>query len=396
MGDNKTKASRQIFDILFSDVTIAVLVILLLVIASGVNYFSDLAGKEAQVAYLYPLDAPIQNVWIAPVDDPSQARAVTDSEMGIFDFGVSPDGRFIAYSERHAATRTLDIYLLDLQTGAVEQLTDCGSQGAECYTPIFHPSDNAIVYMRQAPNLDSEGHSDGAPDIWVLDIATGQTQSLSVDSQTSGYSPQWADDGNTIVFFSGEAHQPGILVYNFTTQDSDNRPSLNFVPSSQGSVGALSPDGRKLIFPDMIARQGAFFAYMKIVDFTQDPPVIRNFTDPQAAIDDSAIDWHPSGQFVTIERRYMDERYTRGFQLYNIDVSTQEITPLLVDENYSHHYFAWNRTGDSLVVQRIPLLNDDGTANNQTSPQIWVLDAETGAVTLISEQAFHPRWIESQ
>lgn len=396
MRDDKTKSSHPIFGLLSFDVTVAVITILLVVIVSGVSYFGDSASKEAMVAYLYPLDAPLQNVWIAPVNDPSQAQAVTDSEMGIFDFGVSPDGRFIAYSERDTTTRTLDIYLLDLETGTSNQLTDCGSQAAECSTPIFHPTDNAIVYLRQAPNTDSEVHSDGAPQIWVLDIATGQTQSLSVDSQTSGYAPQWADDGNTIAFFSGEAHKPGILVFNFTPQNSDDQRSLNFVPSSHGGVGTLSPNGGQLIFPDMVARQGGYFAHMKLVDFTQDPPLFTNFTDPQDAIDDAAVDWHPSGQFVTIERRYMDERYTRGFQLYNVDISTQEVTPLLVDEDYSHHYFEWNRSGDSLVVQRIPLLNDDGTASNQASPQIWVLNSETGNLTLISEQAFHPRWITPQ
>ena len=394
MRDEKTKS--RMFGLSRFDMTVAAIVIVLVVVVGGVSYFGSPARKGAMVAYLYPLDAPLQNVWIAPVNDPSQAQAVTDSAMGIFDFGVSPDGRHIAYSERDAETRTLDIYLLDLQTGSITQLTDCGSTDAECSSPVFHPSDNAIAYTRISLNRDFESVSVGAPRIWVLDINTKQTQPLSADSQTLGYSPQWSDDGNTIAFFSADVNQPGILVYNFTPQRSDDQPSLNFVPSSQGTVGALAPNGRKLIFPDMVARQNGYFAHMKIVDFTQTPPEFTNFTDPQAPIDDAAIDWHPNGQYVTIERRYMDERYTRGFQLYNIDVSTNEVTPLLVDEQYSHHYFEWNRSGDAVVMQRIPILNADGTPNAQARPEIWVLNIETGDLTLISEQAFHPRWVTQQ
>jgi Tol biopolymer transport system component len=391
MRDEKTKF--RMFGLSHFDMTVAAIVIVLVVVVGGVSYFGSPARKGAMVAYLYPLDASLQNVWIAPVNEPSQAQAVTDSVMGIFDFGVSPDGRFIAYSERDTETRTLDIYLLDLQTGSITQLTDCGAEDAECHTPVFHPTDNAIAYTRISLNRDFENVSVGAPRIWVLDINTRQTQPLSADSQTIGYSPQWSDDGNTIAFFSADVSQPGVLVYNFTPQRSDAEPSLNFVPSSQGTVGALAPNGRKLIFPDMVARQGGYFAHLKIVDFTQTPPVFTNFTDPQAPVDDAAVDWHPGGQYVTIERRYMDERYTRGFQLYNIDVSTNEVTPLLVDELYSHHYFEWNRSGDAVVMQRIPILNTDGTPNGQARPEIWVLNIATGELTLISEQAFHPRWV---
>jgi Tol biopolymer transport system component len=396
MSDNKAKPSRQIFGFSTFDLTVAVVIIVLIVVVAGISYFDSPARKGALVAYLYPLNESRQNVWIAPVNDPSRASPVTDSELGVFDFGVSPDGRFIAYSERDAETRTLDIFLLNLQTGQVEQLLDCGAEDAECNTPVFHPTMNSIVYMRIELNTAMETVGVGAPRIWVMDITTRQTQPLSLDSQTLGHSPQWSDDGNTIAFFSGDMNQSGIVIYNFTPQRSDDTPSLNFVPSAHGSVGALAPNGRRLVFPDMVARENGYFAHLKIVDFAENPPVFTNFTDPQEPLDDIAVDWHPAGQFVTIERRYLDDRYTTGFQLYNIDVETHEVTPLLVDERYSHHYFEWNRAGDMLLMQRIPLLNADGTTNTAARPEIWVLNAENGELTLISEQAFHPRWVTPQ
>jgi Tol biopolymer transport system component len=316
--------------------------------------------------------------------------------MGIFDFGVSPDGHYIAYSERDPESRTLDIHLLDLQTGHIEQITRCGGEDAECNTPTFHPDGHVLAYLRQPLNRDFENVSVGAPRIWLLDINTRETRPLSDDSQMIGHSPQWSDDGNTIAFFSADIKQPGVLVYNFNPQRSESKPALNFVPSSQGTVGALSPNGRKLIFPDMVARQGGYFSHLKIVDLDADPPVFTNFTDLQDSIDDAAVDWHPGGQSITLERRYMDERYTRGFQLYNMDVTTHEISPLLVDERYSHHYFEWNPAGDYLLMQRIPLLTEDGQPDAQARPEIWVLHPATGDLTLISKQAFHPRWVIPQ
>lgn len=377
------------FDWLVGGVALGLLLVLALL-----TLLSNPARRGPLVAYLYPLGESVQNIWVAPVDDPSQAQQVTDAPLGVYDYEVSPDGRFIAYSARNPDNRLLDIFRLDLQTGNVEQLTNCAAEDAECYTPIFHPDGTIIAYLRQSLNRTVDSVGPGVPRVWLMDISAPpyESRALSEDSQLIGHSPQWSDDGNTIAFYSADVFNPGILVYNFRPP-TDDQPALHFIPSAHGSVGSLSPNGRQLVFPDIVDRGGSFFTHLKIVDLNADPPEYTDFTDEQGPTDDIGADWHPDGQHVTIERRYTDERYTRGYQLYQVDIQTGDMLPLLVDERYSHHYFAWNPAGDHLLVQRIPLLDEDGEVNRGARPEVWVLNYETGELTRISELAYFPRWV---
>ncbi len=393
MSEDKPKDStKRIAGFSRFDLTVGGVALLLVIAIGAAAYLSNPARRGPMIAYLYPLDATLQNIWVAPVDDPGAAQPLTDTESGIYDFAVSPDGRSIAYSERDPESLLLDIYLLDLGTGNTRRLTTCGEQDSECHTPTFHPDGDILAFMRQTLNRDLETVGPGVPRIWLLQLDNGAMQPLSGDEQLIGHSPQWADDGNTIAFYSADLMNPGILVYNFNPQTSDHA-TVNFIPSVHGSVGALSPNGRQLVFPDIVDRSGQYYTHLKIADLDADPPEFTDFTDAQGDTDDIGVDWHPAGDEVTIVRRFTDDRYTRGYQLYQVDVETGDTVPLLYDERYSHHYFTWNRPGTMLVIQRLQLLDDDGEVNRGARPEIWVLDAETGALTRIAEQAYYPRWV---
>lgn len=390
--DKAEQSTTRILGLSRFDLTVGIVVLVLIAAISLVAFFGSPARRGPMVAYLYPLDATLQDIWIAPVDDPSAARQLTQTEVGIYDFAVSPDGRSIAYSERDPETLLLDIYLLDLGTGSTRRLTNCGDDDSECHTPTFHPEGGIVAYMRQSLNRELETVGPGVPRIWLLQLENGATQPLSPDQQLIGHSPQWADDGNSIAFYSADLMNPGIVIYNFNPQTGNNA-TVNFIPSAHGSVGALSPNGRQLVFPDIVERDGAYYTHLKIADLDADPPEFTDFTDPQGPTDDIAVDWHPDGRHVTMERRFTDDRYTRGYQLYQVDMETEDIVPLLYDERYSHHYFAWNTQGTMLVIQRLQLLEDSGEVNRGARPEIWVLNTETGDLIQIAEQAYFPRWV---
>lgn len=379
------------------DATILGAIVILIGAILLATYLGNPARQGAMVAYLYPLENPVQNIWVAPIQNPEQARAVTDSVMGIYDMDVSPDGRFIAYSEQDADTRLMDIYLIDLETGTRSRITNCGQENDDCRTPTFHPEGRVLAYTRQTVDRSSANLGIGIPRIWLLDLSTQPytTRPISDDSQLIGHSPQWSDDGNTLAFFSADVGNPGVLVYNFNPQ-ADDRAGLYFIPSQHGAVGALSPNGRQLIVPDIVDRAGVFVTYLKHVDLTVSPPEIRNFTDPNGEFDDISVQWNPDGRHVTIERRDTTASGTRGFQLYQVDTQTDTIVPLLVDPLYSHHYFEWDPSGRYVVIQRLQLLNANGSSASQARPEIWVLDTEAGALTRIADQAYQPRWVIPQ
>jgi Tol biopolymer transport system component len=380
---------KRFFNFSAFDLTVAGIALILVLVLLALNTLGDPARRGAMVAYLSPTTGDVPNIWLAPLNDPSQSQQITFSKMGIYDFDVSMDGRWIAYSMRDEEKRMRDIYSLDLQTGNVKQLTFCASESAECYTPAFHPDSTALAYIRSALD-ETTGY--GAPRIWLSDLSNGTIRSLANDSQLIGHSPQWALDGNTIAFFSSDLSNPGVMVYNFNPQTSEDA-SVNFIPAQNGSVGSLSPNGLSLIFPDMVNRGLQVYTHLKIADFSQNPPSFRNLTEPSDPIDDIAVQWHPNGTRATLIRRYSDERWTQGYQLYDIDVETGQLLPLLVDEHYSHHFFTWDLTGENLLMQRLPLLLEDGSVNAQARPEIWVLNAETGQLTKIAESAYFPRWV---
>jgi dipeptidyl aminopeptidase/acylaminoacyl peptidase len=347
------------------------------------------------VAYLAPAYGGVQDVWLAPLNDPQNPIRLTNTRYGVYDFGVNDDGSKLVYAERSESGQH-ELILLNLQTRQHTPLTTCEAEGADCRTPRFRPSvggQSVLAYERvtMATRLGMGENATqlgmGAIRIWLMDLTTRETRPLADDPQFIGHSPRWSLDGGSIAFYSADITNPGIMVYNFAP--AEGQKSLKFVPSQYGAVGTLSPNGTQLIFPDLIRRSdGQIYAYLRLADLQGLQYV--NFSAPEDPIDDTAAEWHPNGQSVVVERRYTDDRYTRGYQLYSVDVATSAVTPLIVDDAYNHGFFAFNSTGSHLLLQRFPFAPPEG---GNTTPQVWVYDMATGALSLIADNAFHPRWV---
>lgn len=372
------------------DLTVWLVSLVLITAIIVVSVMAETNAHRIYIAYLSPAYGGVQNIWIAPLDDPDAKEQLTRSSSGIFNFGVSHDGRKIAYADRDDETGLTDIYLLDLQTRQSTQLTNCAAQGDDCKTPVFHPNDQAIAYERMSFNR-SMSSGPGAIRIWLLDLETSDynTRRLFEDSQVIGHSPQWSNNGERIAFYNADIAAPGVIVYDFGTGGED--APLKLVPSNYGSVGSLSPNGQFLVFPEPIRRGDQVFTYLQLANLAESE--FNELTPANAPIDDIAAQWHPNGQEIVIARRFTDERWTPGHQLYIMDVSSGEMQPLVIDERYSHGFFAWDNTGERLLMQRFPLLGEDGEANTQARPEVWVYDRGTNALKLIDSNVFFPRWI---
>lgn len=374
------------------DFTIILIVIALVIVIALTSYLGKPAYSGQMIAYLHAESGNVANIWLSPLENPNDAQQITFSTMGVYDFAVDGQGETIAYSMRDEVNRSRDIYLLDLSSGNQRRITFCGDESAECHMPAFHPQDAVIAYVRIERESSIGNIVSNVPRIWVVDLDSGTNRPLSDNTELVGHSPIWSDDGNTIAYYSADLSQPGVMVYNFNPQINDTQ-MLNYVPSYSGSVGALSPNGLKLIVPDIVNRAEQVFSYLKLIDFSDSPATFTNFSDPDDATDDITVQWHPDGRHVTVGRRYTDERWTAGYQLFQIDVISGEAITLLFDENYGHYFFAWDDTGDNLLMQRLPLVNVNTNLNNQPRPEIWVLDYQTGGLSLILEEAYFPRWV---
>ena len=108
---------------------------------------SDPARQPIRVAYLYPATSSPQNVWMAEIGNPDAQEQVTFSEYGVYDFDFSPNGDWLAFSERGEAG-IVNLRLKDMRGGRVIDLVDCETQDAYCTTPVFSPDGNKLAYQR--------------------------------------------------------------------------------------------------------------------------------------------------------------------------------------------------------------------------------------------------------
>jgi len=343
--------------------------------------------ETPRVAYLYPADGFPQNIWIVDPLDPATAHQLTDSPSGIYDFAVSPDGSQIAFAENQT-DGTADIKTIDLETGALLQLTNCAD--AACTSPEWRPDSTLIAYNRVDFNTDmaQRGIGTSPSRVWLLDPNTSppSTRPLFNELQILGFSPQWSADGSRIAVF--DSATAAILVYSLT------EGTITGVPTRAGSSGALSPDGLRLIYPEVTVIDGiGTRTALRIADLPTGQ--VGYLTQPDAAVDDQRAAWSPDGRRVVIARR--DETGTRGYQLHLLEVNgitpVGEPRPLTTDPRYANNFFRWDPTGTALLVQRFPELDENMQPNHLGRPEIWTIDATTGEGRLIAHNGFIPRWI---
>jgi Tol biopolymer transport system component len=347
------------------------------------EYRYSFTVAQPRVAYLAPADSAPQNVWVAELGNPDSARQVTFSPTGVYDFGVSPDGSQIAFAENNDLLGTHDIKLLDLTTGGIIQLTNC--QQSDCTTPIWRPDGRVIAYNRVDYNDDIGSATTSPTRVWLLDLTTtpATTRPLFADLQILGYSPQWSANGRRISVYNRDE---GILVYDF---DSNN---ISAIPSRSGSSGALSPDGTRVVFRELIIAEGTQArSYLQIADLSASE--LRPLSSPEDPIQDELAEWRPTGESLAIARRYQDERYTRGAQVYLMDPADGSVRQLTEDPRYANAFFSWDPTGTWLVIQRFPELDENMQPNTEGRPEVWTLNVDSGEFIQLASNVYHPRWV---
>jgi len=371
------------------DIIVVITIILCMTGVAVTGVISNPINRVPRIAYLYPAYSGVPNVWVSDIDNPSEARQLTFSELGIYDYDFSPDGRFLAFSEHAGDNGELaTIRMLDIPNNKVIELVDCVSSKAYCTTPSFSPDGHLLAYQRS----ESFDKRFGLSRIWLVDLTSTnyETTPLIADTQVVGHSPIWSQDNNTIAFYSADTTQQGILIYDFVPRGDDDI-QLRFIPTSHGTMGTISPNGQQIIFPEIAQRQSIFYSHLRIADLHNKE--FSAFTNPEEPIDDAVAGWSPNGKTVAFARRYSDDRWTQGYQLYFMDTTPDaEAIPIIFDPRYSTSYFRWNTTGERLVLQRFPLLNEDGTPNSKGMPEIWIYDVETDTLTFITDNAFIPQW----
>jgi TolB protein len=353
------------------DRTIIVVIVALVVVIGITALIALRQGERApRVAYLAPSVGPF-NVYITAQD--STPQQLTFSQTGVYDFAVSPDGRYIAYSEDQPDGQTRDLMLLDLANNTIRALTNCRTENAVCTAPAWRPDGSALAYQRGELN-DPMG---AVSRIWLLDLSDNSTFPLFEQAEVLGAEPIWSPDGNRLAFYDNNTQ--AVLIYNFNAQDETTQ--LQALPAGNGSSGAFAPDSAHLLFPELLIAEPTR-SVMRLANL--ETGNLRSLTSEDELTEDRFAAWHPDGRRVVVTRKYLDERYTQGDQVYLVEIDTGVAQPLIFDENYQHSAPSWSADGEQLVLHRYSF--------ETGFPEIWVYNLETKALTRLVEDGFFPRW----
>jgi Tol biopolymer transport system component len=328
-----------------------------------------------RAVYLAPADGLVHNLYMADLQTGAVVQ-LTTSEDGIEEYAVSPNGSEIAFSQDNP-DQTANIWVLNLSSHAARQVTNCID--ARCYSPAWKPDGTQLAYQRDDLNTGL-GAGVSASRVWVVDLATLRTQLLYADTQILGEGPSWSPTGERIAVFDPAVS--GIRIHDYAAG------SDAIIDSMEGIVGHWSPDGQTLVYP--VLTQGAlgadFYTTLEMTDLAAMTRI--PITGPEGkAVDDAEGVWSPDGQQLLVTRRYLGDGYTPGKQIYLLNLETGEAQPVVVDPAYYHAGAQWDAAGQRIIFQRYPLQQPGAR------PGVWTYDLKTGELRQIADNALMPQWV---
>ena len=173
------------------------------------------------VSWLAPKDG-VMNVWVAPVDDPAQAKAITnDTYRGIRIHQWAPNSTTVLFMQDKGGNENFHVYSANTQTGEVRDLTPI-KEGARAGIAAISPDvPSKILVATNERNAQIF-------DLFLVDLATGKRK---LAKKNPGYAG-WVID-NTLTPRFGRRPLPGggMEIVDFNGKVLLTVPSEDFMTS---------------------------------------------------------------------------------------------------------------------------------------------------------------------
>jgi Tol biopolymer transport system component len=145
----------------------------------------------------------------------------------------SPDGRTLAVSGNQGGVT--DLYLVDVETGAVTQLTDDRYAALQ---PVFSPDGTTLAYVTDRYQTDFERMQFGDLRLALMDLATREIRPLEVFGVGKHIDPKFSPDGRWLYFISDADGFNDVYRVELATGEVDR---ITRLATGVSGVTALAP-----------------------------------------------------------------------------------------------------------------------------------------------------------
>ena len=201
----------------------------------------------AHLSFLAP-DEGVLNVWVAPQDEPGQARAVTaDRGRGIRSHAWAYSGRHILYLQDEAGDENWRVYAVDVESGASRDLTPVAGVQAQIRALSASRPLEAVIGLN---DRDPQWH-----DLYIVNLVTGERTLLLQHDRFADYMID--DDFKVVLAF--EMTPDGALAIVRQAADGEWSPWGEIPPGDVLTTAhvCVEQGGKRLIFKDSRGRDTA-------------------------------------------------------------------------------------------------------------------------------------------
>jgi Tol biopolymer transport system component len=265
--------------------------------------------------------------------DSGETRQITSNEVMDEAPCFSPDNWKMVYASNRSPDGW-ELYLFDLEKGTEQQLTTFDGQARfPVWSPV--PGDSRIVFEGRGALADTERN------IWMVDVNTGEIEQITTGG-ADGH-PTWSPDGSQIIFgratidTTGEgkvttADNLDIYLLDLTTRTEVN---LTNTPAYDDFQFDWSPDGDWIVFTSV--RQDANGDGVTNLSDSIDLFMLRADGSEERTLDLGgkgvfSPSWSPDGGSILVLVFYGDEQN----EIWRFDVDSGEMEPITDRGAYFH------------------------------------------------------------